>query len=166
MKIWDTRSESNKPANTLMLSGDQVTPTYLTFHPTQRHIIIAGDELGALTTWDLRQQTFPVNALNALNAHEGAITEIQFHPDNPDHLFSCSTTGELWHWSTKTRYTLGFASEETNVWLAPENVKSKMEVLTLMPTLGKPINSLDVSKNKVICGCDNEAIYLVNGIAL
>lgn len=42
MKVWDTRSESTKPASTLMLSGDQVTPTYLTFHPTQRHIIIAG----------------------------------------------------------------------------------------------------------------------------
>jgi len=165
MKVWDLRSGNNKPTNTFMLSGDQVTPTYLTYHPTQRHIVIAGDELGALTTWDLRQNTFPVNVLNA---HEGAITEIQFHPEDPDQLFSCSSAGEIWHWSTKNKKQTiaGFEQPNVNVWLAPDNVKNKLEVFTLMPTLGKPINSLDLNKNKVICGCDNEAIYLINGITL
>lgn len=165
MKIWDLSSNSNKPKNTFMLSGDQVTPTCLTFHPTQRHIVIAGDELGALTTWDLRQNTFPVNVLNA---HEGSITEIQFHPDDPDQLFSCSSAGEMWHWSTKNKKQLpiGFGNPAVNVWLAPDNVKNKLEVFTLMPTLGKPVNSLDLNRNKVICGCDNEAIYLINGITL
>ncbi|XP_066140694.1 nucleoporin Nup43 [Euwallacea fornicatus] len=164
MKIWDLRS-GNKPSGAFMLSGDQVTATYLTFHPTQRHIIIAGDELGALTTWDLRQNTYPVNVLNA---HEGSIMEIQFHPDNPDNLLSCSSAGEIWHWFTKTksRYPKKGEAPETNVWLAPENVKNKMDVLTLMPTLGKSINSLDLNRNKVICGCDNEAIYLINGITI
>lgn len=46
MKIWDLRSENNEPNNTFMLSGDQVTPTCMTFHPTQRHLILAGDDLG------------------------------------------------------------------------------------------------------------------------
>lgn len=46
MKIWDLRSESNESNNTFMLSGDQVTPTCLTFHPTQRHLVLAGDDLG------------------------------------------------------------------------------------------------------------------------
>lgn len=46
MKIWDLRSDSKEPNNTFMLSGDQVTPTCLTFHPTQRHLILAGDDLG------------------------------------------------------------------------------------------------------------------------
>lgn len=46
MKIWDLRSDSNEPNSTFMLSGDQVTPTCLTFHPTQRHLILAGDDLG------------------------------------------------------------------------------------------------------------------------
>ncbi|KAL1508944.1 hypothetical protein ABEB36_003758 [Hypothenemus hampei] len=163
MKIWDLRCGNNKAASTFMLSSEPVMATCLTFHPNQRHIILAGDEMGALTTWDLRQNTLPVNILNA---HEGAITEIQFYYDNPDHLFSSSTTGEIWHWSTKNRnkFKPTFDLEETNVWLAPENVKSKIEVLTLMPTVGKSINCLDVNKNKVICGCDNEAIYLINGI--
>lgn len=46
MKIWDLRSASNEASSTFMLSGDQVTPTCLTFHPTQRHLILAGDDLG------------------------------------------------------------------------------------------------------------------------
>ncbi|KAJ8934095.1 hypothetical protein NQ318_004976 [Aromia moschata] len=165
MKVWDLRSSSDKPQSTFMLSGDQVTPTSLTYHPTQRHLIIAGDDLGALTTWDLRQNTYPVNVLNA---HEGAISEVQFHSDYPDHLFSCSYSGEIWHWSAKTDAVplIGIENNETNVWLTSDDVKSKLEVFTLMPTLGKPINTLDLNRNKVICGCDNEAIYLINGITI
>ncbi|XP_030762487.1 nucleoporin Nup43 [Sitophilus oryzae] len=165
MKIWDLRSQTNTPTKTFMLSGDQVTPTCLIFHPTQRHLVIAGDELGAITTWDLRQNTFPVNVLNA---HEGSINEIHFHPDHPDQLFSCSSAGEIWHWSTKNKHQsfMGLEDSDVNVWLAPDNVKNKLEVFTLMPTLGKSINTLDLNKNKVICGCANEAIYLINGINL
>lgn len=46
LKIWDLRTQNNIPSSTFMLSGDQVTPTCLTFHPTQRHMILAGDDLG------------------------------------------------------------------------------------------------------------------------
>ncbi|KAG5871197.1 hypothetical protein JTB14_025097 [Gonioctena quinquepunctata] len=164
LKIWDLRSSSNDPNSTFMISGDQVTPTCLTYHPTQRHLIITGDDLGALTTWDLRHNTYPVNVLNA---HDGAISEIQFDPEHPDQLFSCSSAGEIWHWATKSDSRLALLTDtiETNVWLAPDNVKNKLEVFTLMPTLGKPINSLDLNRKKVICGCDNEAIYLINGMA-
>lgn len=119
--------------------------------------------LGSLTIWDLRHNTYPVNVLNA---HEGAVSEIQFHPDHPDQLFSCSSAGEIWHWSTKSRNSIpGLMSDsELSVWLVPENIKCKLEVFTLMPTLGKPINTLDLNRNKVLCGCDNEAVYLISGI--
>ncbi|KAJ8942682.1 hypothetical protein NQ314_010004 [Rhamnusium bicolor] len=46
MKVWDLRSSNNEPNTTFMLSSDLLTPTCLTYHPTQRHLIIAGDELG------------------------------------------------------------------------------------------------------------------------
>ncbi|CAH1111095.1 unnamed protein product [Psylliodes chrysocephalus] len=166
MKIWDLRvQDSNRPTSTFMISGEQVTPTCLTYHPTQRHLVITGDDLGALTTWDLRQNTYPINVLNG---HEGAISEVQFNPEYPDQLFSCSSAGEIWHWTTKGEAvpSLLTPNVETNVWLAPDNVKNKLDVFTLMPTLGKPINSLDLNRNRVICGCDNEAIYLINGVNL
>ncbi|XP_028132320.1 nucleoporin Nup43 [Diabrotica virgifera virgifera] len=165
MKIWDLRSTDGKPNSTFMISGEQVTPTCLTFHPTQRHLVITGDDLGSLTTWDLRHNTYPVNVLNA---HEGAVSEIKFNPECPDQLFTCSSSGEIWHWTTKATAvpSLLLDTTEANVWLAPDNVKNKLDVFTLMPTLGKPINSLDLNRNKVICGCDNEAIYLINGVNL
>lgn len=113
----------------------------------------------------MRHNTYPVNVLNA---HESSVSEIQFHPDYPDQLFSCSSSGEIWHWTTKNKSNLSNIStdSEVNVWLAPDNVKSKLEVFTLMPVLGKPINTLDINRTKVICGCDNEAIYLISGINL
>lgn len=46
MKIWDLRSPTNEPSNTFMFSSDQVAATCLTVHPTQRHMVVAGDEEG------------------------------------------------------------------------------------------------------------------------
>ncbi|XP_060524404.1 nucleoporin Nup43 [Cylas formicarius] len=161
MKIWDLRVPDDKPSNSFMLNGDQVIPTCLAFHPNQRHLVIAGDELGALSVWDLRHDTFPVNVFNA---HEGSISEIQFNRDDPNKLFSCSSAGEVWHWASKGRkqFSSGF-DEDASVWLVPGSAKSNLEVFTLMSTIDKPINSLDMCKGRVICGCDNEAIYLING---
>lgn len=182
MKVWDIRSAGNEPVSTFMLSGEQVSPTCLQFHPTQRHLVVAGDEagtyyflyfeflkviiyLGSVTIWDLRQNTYPVNLLDA---HEGMVLDLQFHPDHPDHLFSCSSSGDIWHWAPKMQPApiIGLDSVESNVWLASEAIKNKLDVFNLMPKLHKPVNCLDLNRNKVLCGCDNEAIYLINGINL
>ena len=44
LKIFDIRVSSNEASNTFMLSGDQVSPLCLQNHPTQRHLVVAGDE--------------------------------------------------------------------------------------------------------------------------
>lgn len=46
MKIWDLRSSENYPSTTFMLSGEHVMATCLVNHPTQQHLLIAGDEEG------------------------------------------------------------------------------------------------------------------------
>lgn len=46
MKIWDLRSSANSPTSTFMLSGENVMATCLVNHPTQQHLLIAGDEEG------------------------------------------------------------------------------------------------------------------------
>lgn len=46
MKIWDLRSSSDSPTGSFMLGGDQIAATTLAFHPTQRHLVVAGDEQG------------------------------------------------------------------------------------------------------------------------
>ncbi|KAF5301006.1 hypothetical protein FQR65_LT08989 [Abscondita terminalis] len=166
MKIWDLRSKENKPSNSFMLSGDQIAATCLAYHPNQRHMVVAGDEEGSLTVWDLRQNAFPVNLLSA---HSESVSEIQFHPDHPDQMFSCSSSGELWHWITNKPgphggKLLNVSEKETNTWLSTESIKDKFEVFMLMPKLHKPINSIDLSRNRVLCGCDNEAIYLIDNV--
>ncbi|XP_044761105.1 nucleoporin Nup43 [Coccinella septempunctata] len=168
MKIWDLRSKSEEPSSMFVLSGDMIAPTCLTYHPTQRHLVVAGDEEGSITIWDLRQNTFPVNLLKA---HNESVTEIKFHPDYPDHLFSASMAGEVWHWSIKSKSTSTLMmapteKDDSNVWFASDGFKNKLEVYSLMDRLHKPINTFDVNQRKMICGCDNEAIYLINDIKL
>lgn len=97
----------------------------------------------------------------------GAVTEIQFHPNYPDHMFSCSNNGEIWHWNTishskhTNKLNVGLEMESTNSCFSNENIKNTPELKSLMNKLHKPINSLDLDRDKVLCGCDNEAIYLI-----
>lgn len=170
MKVWDLKNAVNKPASTFMLSGEQTGASCVTHHPTQRHMVLAGGEDGSLTVWDLRHHTFPVTLLSA---HSDAVSELQFHPDRPEHLFTCSTSGEIWHWNTSSMSRsahLGTMPSEfprdENLWLNSDVAKHRLEVFTLMPQLHKPINSLDVSKNRVVCGCDNEAVYVFKNVVL
>ena len=130
----------------------------MTHHPTQRHMVLAGGEDGSLTVWDLRHNTFPVTLLSA---HSDTVMELQFHPDRPEHVFSCSSSGEVWHWDTSS-----MSRSDENPWLSTDAAKHRLEVFTLMPQLHKPINSLDVNKNKVVCGCDNEAVYVFKDVML
>lgn len=120
---------------------------------------------GSLIVWDLRQNTFPVNLLSA---HSDVVSEIQFHQDYPDLLCSCSLSGELWLWKTsqtkQTNPLLNMEAIEVNPWYSSDVAKNKMEIFCLMPRVYKPINSLDMNRNRALCGCDSEAIYLINDI--
>ena len=31
-----------------------------------------------------------------------SVLEVKFHPNNPDHLFSCSEDGSAWHWDASS----------------------------------------------------------------
>lgn len=170
MKVWDLKNAADKPVSTFMLSGEQIGAGCVTHHPTQRHMVLAGGEDGSLTVWDLRHHTFPVTLLSA---HSDTVSELQFHPDRPEHLFTCSTSGEIWHWNTSSMSRsahLGTMPAEfprdENLWLNSDVAKHRLEVFTLMPQLHKPINSLDVSRNRIVCGCDNEAVYVFKNIML
>ncbi|XP_067012386.1 nucleoporin Nup43 [Anabrus simplex] len=167
MKVWDLKSPSDKPSTTFMLSGDQIGAMCVTHHPTQRHMLLVGGENGSLTVWDLRHNNYPVTLLSA---HSGSVSELKFHPDRPEHLLSCSTGGEVWHWDTTsmsrgTRFSASSGSSiEENPWLQSDAAKHRFEVFSLMPTLHKPINSLDINRTRAICGCDNEAFYVFNDV--
>lgn len=48
MKIWDLRAVENYPSKSFMLSENQIAATSLAYHPTQRYMVIAGDEKGII----------------------------------------------------------------------------------------------------------------------
>lgn len=111
--------------------------------------------------WDLRHNTFPVNLLNA---HSDAVSEVQFHPSYPDQLFSCSSAGEIWHWASPLRATV--PGDESDAFFLTQSTRNNLEVSTVMSKLHKPVNSLDVNRDRLVCGCDNEAVYIVNNSSL
>lgn len=57
-------------------------------------------------------------------------------------------------------------NDDSNIWFASDSFKNKLEVYSLMDRLHKPINTFDINQMKIICGCDNEAIYLINDVKL
>lgn len=95
-----------------------------------------------------------------MNAHTDAVNEIQFHPSYPDQIFSCSSAGEVWHWSNPLKSFL--PGDEPDSFFLTQNARNALEVSTIMPKLHKPVNSLDTNRNRLVCGCDNEAVYIVN----
>lgn len=164
MNIWDLRNNNNVPCSSFLLSDEQIAATCLAYHPTQRHLVVAGDEEGSLTIWDLRYiNDIPISLLSA---HKDTVSEIQFHPDISDQLFTCSNDGEIWHWQPtiqRQSTLLQMENINDNPWLSTQ-IKDKVEVQVVMPRCHKPLNSIDLNRDKLLCGGDNEAIYLIHGI--
>lgn len=73
---------------------------------------MAGGGDGSLTVWDLRHNTYP---MSQLNAHAKTVSEILFHPDRPENLFTCSGSGELWHWNNAQHSKLSLGKFHKNI---------------------------------------------------
>lgn len=175
LKIWDFRQQRNEPAQIFSLTGDRVPLHCVDRHPNQQHIVATGGQDGMLSIWDIRQGTMPVSLLNA---HEAEMWEVHFHPSNPDHLFTCSEDGSLWHWDTSTdvsekpsflhqggRSTAYFSHSTINqsvvsAWLSNDPTKDRMEITNLIPNQTLSVNTLDVLGPCLVYGTDAEAIYV------
>lgn len=70
-----------------------------------------------MAIWDLRLASYPVSILSA---HQDSITELKFHPDRPNKLFSSSANGELWHWDAEK-----LGGSDGMAWLNSESSKQK-----------------------------------------
>uniref|UniRef100_A0A8C8VN28 Nucleoporin 43 n=1 Tax=Pelusios castaneus TaxID=367368 RepID=A0A8C8VN28_9SAUR len=105
------------------------------------------------------------------------VWEVHFHPSNPDHLFTCSEDGSLWHWDASMEVSekpsffhqggrsTTFLSHSTNqsvisAWLNNNPTKDRMEITNLVPNQTLSVNSLDVLGPCLVCGTDAEAIYV------
>lgn len=104
--------------------------------------------------------------------------EVHFHPSDPDHLFTCSEDGSLWHWDTSTSVSekpsflhqggrsTAYLSHSTinqsvvSAWLSNDPTKDRMEITNLIPNQTLSVNSLDVLGPCLVYGTDAEAIYV------
>ncbi|CAF4950108.1 unnamed protein product [Pieris macdunnoughi] len=155
MKIWDIKRDSNKPVASFHFPGEEVAATCIVQHPTQPHIILAGSECGSLAVWDLRMNKFPTSQLSA---HSSGVTEMQFHPENPNKLITCSLSGDVWDWNMES------LTKKSGDSYVPLDDKATMNVSSLIPTLHKAVNTIHCNKGRVLCAADNEAIYLIKNL--
>ncbi|XP_038598077.1 nucleoporin Nup43 [Tachyglossus aculeatus] len=180
LKIWDFRQQENEPSQILSLTGDRVPLHCVDRHPNQQHVVATGGQDGMLSIWDVRQGSMPVSLLKA---HEAEMWEVHFHPSNPDHLFTCSEDGSLWHWDASSdlsekpslfhqggrssSFLLHGTVNHPNInpsiassWLSTDPAKDRMEIISLLPNKTLSVNSLDVLGPCLVCGTDAEAIYV------
>merc|ERR550534_2667993 len=96
-----------------------------------------------------------------------------FHPSQPDHLFSCSEDGSLWHWDGSAynpQPTSSFLPQQitaprdpglTSPWLSLEASRSSLDIASLLPDKSLPVNSLDIQASTLLCGTDSETLYTI-----
>lgn len=184
LKIFDLRHNPHETPQTLSLSGEHIALMCVDKHPSQQHIVATGAVEGTLCLWDLRQQQTPVTLLEG---HSGPMWEVKFHPNYPNHLFTCSEDGSLWHWDASTNTSAypgtptgasignlsmslgaGVSSQSTKIssaspWLASDVARHKIDIVALLDSSGGglSVNSLDIEDDTLLCGSDNESIYTI-----
>lgn len=139
-------------------------PLILIFSTLQ---VLAGTEEGSITVYDLRSPNFPASYLCA---HSQAITEMLFHPTQPDKFFTASDDGELWKWTQNAQRQVREnltqnTNEAGNPWLNGERAKKYVNISTVLSGLRRSITSLDCSRqNRLVCASNNEAVYMIDNI--
>lgn len=116
------------------------------------------------------------------------VWEVKFHPQKPDHLFTCSEDGSLWQWDGTSMATSSLAPNQTfnpsmtgnlsmvngmdmsasavSPWLSVDATKHRMETFSLLSDNRLSINSLDIESRHLVCGCDCEAIFVICDLIL
>ncbi|XP_051880387.1 nucleoporin Nup43 [Pristis pectinata] len=181
LKIWDFRQPGNKPLQIYSFTDERVPLHCVDRHPNQQHIVATGGQDGTLCIWDVRQGNVPISVLDA---HSAEMWEVHFHPSNPDHVFTCSEDGSLWHWnasidnSEKPSFLQGkrnFALNNlvsqvdmnqsvSSAWVTSDVTKGKLDAKNLLSDYILSVNSLDVVGEHLVCGTDAEAIYVTRDL--
>ena len=66
--------------------------------------------------------------ITILQGHEQAVNEVQFHAQQPHHMFSCSESGEVWHWDGSAVSRSNFGNQGRSI-LMHGKLKRFMEPL-------------------------------------
>uniref|UniRef100_A0A8D8LR84 Nucleoporin Nup43 n=1 Tax=Cacopsylla melanoneura TaxID=428564 RepID=A0A8D8LR84_9HEMI len=151
LKVWDVSGGKPQSVFNLPSTLKLVSINFIQQKPSQQHLLFVGSDDGSITVWDMRNTENPI-ILNT--SHNESVSELQFHPENPNHFFTCSSLGELWHWDMKQDSSL-------QQWCG-DTLNERLNVTALAEPLYLPLNSLDVVAESVITTCDNEATYIIS----
>ena len=58
------------------------------------------------------------------------------------------------------------SSSTPTPWLSADASKHKIETFSLLPYNRSPVNSLDVTGQNLVCGTDEEAVYILENLDL
>ena len=58
------------------------------------------------------------------------------------------------------------SSSAPTPWLSADASKHKIETFSLLPYNRSPVNSLDVTGQNLVCGTDEEAVYILENLDL
>uniref|UniRef100_UPI00358FECB8 nucleoporin Nup43 n=1 Tax=Myxine glutinosa TaxID=7769 RepID=UPI00358FECB8 len=177
LKVWDVRHETCEAVRVFSMAGSHSPLLCLDRHPMQGHVVAAGSQQGSLHVWDIRKGSLPVSILDA---HKGAMWEVRFHPTVPNHLFTCSEDGSLWHWALsgqgkrsgirghqQVQSSLSdHASTLINNWVVEDPTLTNLQITNLLPEGGLSMNSLDIFGQFLVCGSDREAVYVVSQLGV
>ncbi|ESN99224.1 hypothetical protein HELRODRAFT_189038 [Helobdella robusta] len=174
LNLYDIRSCNKSSSKKFAVTGNLMSLLCMDQHPSQPHIVCAGGSDGQLFVWDLRSDGAPI-AIH--KGHSANMLDVKFHPQMPNNLFTCSQDGTLWHWQScespnsfhLDNYFKEFAGNNiSNIssWLLDGEKSSRKIVSNLLPDNMFPINTLDVSHNRLICGLDSEQLYLFSNLAV
>jgi hypothetical protein len=110
--------------------------------------------------YDMRKTDVPVTLLAG---PESCLTQVRFHPDNSDQLFTSTECGSLWSWSSIEEKSIRPGSSSNgSVWLSGDLTAQQLDIKEVLPPLPLAINSLDVCGERLVCGGDNEAFYYIS----
>ncbi len=98
----------------------------------------------------------------------------------PEHFFSCSEGGDVWHWNgasaskgASANFGNQFSSSSTSNpvssssnWFANEAVKHRVETTPLLPPQFLAVNALDAAGRNLVVAGDNEAVYVLANVFL
>ncbi|KAJ1987003.1 hypothetical protein H4R33_003072 [Dimargaris cristalligena] len=162
LKVFDRRTPSKSAAVVFI---DPISPdaavNCVAVHPSQTSRLATGNELGQVTTWDIRQYTEPQS--QTLAVHNAEINDLVFHPNRPFTIVTASedSTCGVVDASAFTNYSRGpgayshdpFASSAPSSSFQVYNAPRKSNIYNRLP-----INCLDLHPQNglLLAGSDSE----------
>ena len=71
------------------------------------------------------------------------VLDIQFHKQQPDHLFTSSEDGSLWHWDG--------SQSSTKLWLTSSASKGQTDICNLLSSNSSPVKfDVELSSNNML----------------